>query len=91
MSHFIALSLENVFEEEDTTPRSSRAPSEARTSSPTPTLLPAFIPPQYEYEGQTYATLEEVITASAAKLHIDQTYVTWMKNVVDSVVMRHLT
>ena len=96
MSRFAPLSLDDVFENVDTTPRRSsaaptRPPSVARQISPTPTLLPVMIPPEYEYNGHAYNTLEEVISASARDLHIHDNYVNWMKNVVDSVVMSHLT
>lgn len=57
-----------------------------RLPSPTPTLLPAFIPTEFVFNEQTYATIDEVIQASGAHHGINEKYTDWITAVIKDVV-----
>ena len=64
MSRFAALN-EGDFGPNEPGPSTGTPRPATRQPSPTPTLLPAYNPPTWSWEGVDYATLEEAIKASA--------------------------
>jgi chromosome segregation ATPase len=72
-----------------TTPKASAHPS--RAPSPTPSLQPAELQEEYEFNGTTYATLEEAIEAAGHGLNVPAALATFMTNCIKEISRRDIT
>jgi len=75
------------------TPRASRQPTpqSSRAASPTPSLLPEYVPETWTYNGVAYRTLEDAIKASAEPFEIDEGVITWIIQVINSFTRRDVS
>jgi hypothetical protein len=72
-----------------TTPKASAHPS--RAPSPTPSLQPAELQEEYEFNGTTYATLEEAIEAARQGLNVPAPLATFMTNCIKEILRCDIT